>query len=344
VSSLESFWDATVAFWDDLARVHWSILLIAVVCYMGNLLLRSAAWRIILQAAYPEGRVRWRSILAAYLAGVGTNAVVPARGGDVMKVYLAHRAMPGAAYTTITSSLLAETLLDSLIGPIVLLAAYLDGKIPHLPALGHLAAFEWSFFASHAQWFALVLAAILILTGVFFTYLERHVVSFWSRVSLGLAILRTPRRYLRRVVPLQLTGWVLRALAMYFFLQAFRIPANLLDATLALSAQSASTLLPFTPGGLGTQQALLGYMFRNAAPASTVLAFSVGMQFAVTLSSVVAGGTAIWLTLNRLPWHAHRHVSSPAGQPNSKRRWSRRQRADGDADAVASGEEAKAKR
>ncbi len=316
MSSLESFWDATVAFWDDLARVHWSILLIAVACYVANLVLRATAWRTILQAAYPEGRVRWRSILAAYLAGVGTNAVVPARGGDVMKVYLAHRAMPGAAYTTITSSLLAETLLDMFIGPLVLLAAYFDGKIPHLPALGHLAAFEWSFFASHAQWFALVLAAILILAGVFFTYLEHHVVSFWSRVSLGLAILRTPRRYLRRVVPLQLVGWVMRALAMYFFLRAFRIPAGLLDATLALSAQSASTLLPFTPGGLGPQQALLGYMFRNAAPASTVLAFSVGMQFAVTLTSVVAGGAAIWITLRRLPWRAHRHVAAtPAETP-----------------------------
>ena len=191
---------------------------------------------------------------------------MPARGGDVIKIYLAHRSMPGAAYTTITSSLLAETLADTVIGPLVLLAAYASGRIPHLPALGHLAAFEWSFFASHAQWFALVLAAILILIGVFFTYLEHHVVSFWTRVSLGLAILRTPRRYFRNVVSLQVAGWALRALAMYFFLQAFRIPADLVDATLALSAQSASTLLPLTPGGLGTQQALLGYMFRNAAP------------------------------------------------------------------------------
>ena len=248
---------------------------------------------------------------------MGTNAIVPARGGDVIKIYLAHRSMPGAAYTTITSSLLAETLADTFIGPLVLLAAYASGRIPHLPALGHLAAFEWSFFASHAQWFALVLAAILILTGVFFTYLEHHVVSFWERVSLGLAILRTPRRYFRNVASLQLAGWALRALAMYFFLQAFRIPADLIDATLALSAQSASTLLPLTPGGLGTQQALLGYMFRNAAPASTVLAFSVGMQFAITLTSVLAGGAAIWITLKRLPWHAHRHVSARRAPPRA---------------------------
>ena len=55
-----------------------------------------------------------------------------------------------------------------------------------------------------------------------------------------------------------------------------------MDAALALSAQSAPTLLPLTPGGVGTQQALLGYMFRDAAATSRVLAFSVGMQVATT--------------------------------------------------------------
>src|SRR5581483_8738329 len=277
-----AFWDATTAFWSHLADVRPQALGIAVAFTLANLILRASAWRIILQAGYAEGRVRWRSIVAAYLAGVGVNSIVPARGGDVMKVYLAHRAMPKAAYTTITSSLLAETLVDVVVGPALLIAAYLTGRIPHLPALGHLAAFEYSFFASHARWFMLGLAVALILLGVFFTYVERHVARFWSRVRLGLAILLTPRRYFRTVVPLQLTGWGCRIAAMYFFLEAFRVPAGIVDAALALSAQSASTLLPFTPGGVGPQQALLGYMFRNAATTSRVLALTICMQVAIT--------------------------------------------------------------
>jgi glycosyltransferase 2 family protein len=304
VKSLQAFWDATTAFWSHLADVRPQALGIAVAFTLANLILRASAWRIILQAGYPEGRVRWRSIVGAYLAGVGVNSIVPARGGDVMKVYLAHRAMPKAAYTTITSSLLAETLVDVFVGPTLLIAAYLTGRIPHLPALGRLAAFEYSFFASHARWFMLGLAVALILLGVFFTYVERHVARFWSRVRLGLAILLTPRRYFRTVVPLQLTGWGCRIAAMYFFLEAFRVPAGIVDAALALSAQSASTLLPFTPGGVGPQQALLGYMFRNAASTGRVLAFSIGMQVAITAANAVAGGIAIWLTLRRLPWRA----------------------------------------
>jgi uncharacterized protein (TIRG00374 family) len=312
VNSLESFWRATADFWDQITDVRVSALVIAVAFTLANLVLRASAWRIILQAGYPEGRVRWRSILGAYLAGVGINSIVPARGGDVMKVYLAHRSMPKAAYTTITSSLLAETLIDTVVGPALLIAAYLTGRIPHLPALGHLAAFEWSFFASHARWFMLVVAVLLILLGVFFTYVERHVAAFWSRVRLGLAILATPRRYFRTVVPLQLLGWCCRIAAMYWFLVAFRVPAGVVSAALALSAQSASTLLPLTPGGVGTQQALLGYMFRNAAATSRVLAFSVGMQFMTTLANAVVGGIAIWFMLRRLPWKA-RHVGADSG-------------------------------
>lgn len=302
--SIHAFWHATTAFWSHLADVRPEALLIAVAFTLANLILRASAWRIILQAGYAEGRVRWRSIVGAYLAGVGVNSIVPARGGDVMKVYLAHRAMPNAAYTTITSSLLAETLVDVFIGPALLIAAYLTGRIPRLPALGHLAAFEYSFFASHARWFMLGLAVGLILLGVFFTYVERHVSRFWARVRLGLAILLTPRRYFRTVVPLQLAGWACRIAAMYWFLRAFGVPAGVVDATLALSAQSASTLLPFTPGGVGPQQALLGYMFRNAAATSSVLAFSIGMQVAITVANAVAGGIAIWLMLRRLPWRA----------------------------------------
>ena len=312
MNSLQSFWHAATDFGNNLADVRLQALAIAVAFTLANLILRASAWRVILQAGYPDGRVRWRSIVGAYLAGAGVNSILPARGGDVMKIYLAHRAMPKAAYTTITSSLLAETLVDVFIGPILLLAAYLTGRIPHLPALGNLAAFEWSFFAANARWFLLVVAILLILLGVFFTYVERHVVAFWERVRLGLAILTTPRRYFRTVVPLQLVGWCCRIGAMYWFLAAFHIPASLVDAALALSAQSASTLLPLTPGGLGTQQALLGYMFRNAAATSTVLAFSVGMQVMVTLTTAVSGGIAIWVTLRRLPWRAR-----PAAPPSA---------------------------
>ena len=49
----------------------------------------------------PRGEVPWRTIYGAYVSAVGVNAVLPARGGDAVRLYLAHRAVPGATYTTL---------------------------------------------------------------------------------------------------------------------------------------------------------------------------------------------------------------------------------------------------
>jgi uncharacterized membrane protein YbhN (UPF0104 family) len=64
---------------------------------------------------------------------------------------------------------------------------------------------------------------------------------------------------------------------------------------------SLSTLVPATPGGIGTEQALLVYAFRNAGVAeTTLLAFSVGMKITLTVVNVVIGFTAIFLTLGTI--------------------------------------------
>ena len=164
--------------------------------------------------------------------------------------------------------------------------AFSRGLIPGTPQLkGQLGAFEWSFFAGHGRLLAFVLAGLLIALAFAMTWIEGHVNRFWERIKDGLAILRTPERYLRGVVSLQALGWACRVGGMYFFLEAFHVPAGLPDAALALSAGSVATLMPLTPGGAGPQQALLLYMFSGEASRSAVLSFSVGMQFAVTITT-----------------------------------------------------------
>jgi uncharacterized membrane protein YbhN (UPF0104 family) len=76
--------DATRAFFDGLASVKWGPLALGVLCHLLKVAARTRAWRNIVQAAYPETDVRWRSVYGSYVAGVGVNAIVPARGGDVL--------------------------------------------------------------------------------------------------------------------------------------------------------------------------------------------------------------------------------------------------------------------
>jgi uncharacterized membrane protein YbhN (UPF0104 family) len=319
VESIHDFWHATTAFAGHISDVGLGALLLALCFQVANLLLRASAWRNILRAALPDSRIRWRTVTGSYLAGAGVNAVVPARGGDVMKLFLVHRSVPEAHYPTIASTLFAETLFDIVVGSTLLAWAFSRGLIPGTPQLsGKLGAFEWSFFAGHGKLLAVLLAVFLLVIAFAMTWIEGHVYRFWEHVKDGLAILTMPERYLKGVVSLQALGWGCRLMAMYWFLQAFNVPADLTDAATALSAGSIATLLPLTPGGAGTQQALLAYMFRGVASQSTVLSFSVGMQFAITLTTATLGGICLAVMLKRAPWKATRVPDQvpPAAAPH----------------------------
>jgi uncharacterized protein (TIRG00374 family) len=111
-------------------------------------------------------------------------------------------------------------------------------------------------------------------------------------------VLDPPTRYLRTVAVWQLADWMLRFTAIWFFLGAFGIHQSIRNVLLAQAATSLASLVPATPGGIGTEQALLVYAFRGADVArSTLLAFSVGMRLTITVVNVIVGFTAIFLTL-----------------------------------------------
>jgi uncharacterized protein (TIRG00374 family) len=104
------------------------------------------------------------------------------------------------------------------------------------------------------------------------------------------------------VVTWQLASWACRIAGVYWFLRAFGLDATLHNALLVQVVQSLATLLPVTPGGIGTEQGLLVYVLRGSSPATPVISFSVGMHLAIVLVNVVLGFTAIALMLRTLRW------------------------------------------
>src|SRR5258708_30950978 len=81
--------------------------------HLSKSLCTSRAWRNVIAAAYPGERVRWRSIYGAYISGVGVNAILPARSGDVLRLYLTRRAVPAATYTTLAAPYAVMSIFDS---------------------------------------------------------------------------------------------------------------------------------------------------------------------------------------------------------------------------------------
>ncbi len=297
--------DAARTFFDHLAAVGWTALGIALALHVARLYVRSLAWRNILAAAYPDARIPRAGVFGAYVAGVGVNSIAPARAGDVLKLVLVRRQVAGSTYTTLTPTLLVETLFDFVAAAGVLAWALTQDVLPSLHVLPHLPSIDWDWswpirHPTPAIAIGVVWVTVIVLLVVVWS---RRVRDFKARVRQGIAILRTPGRYLRLVVSWQLLSWGLRGGTVYFCLEAFHLSATVRNTLLVLAVQSLSTLLPFTPGGVGTQQGLIVYAFRSQPISRTALvSFSVGMQIATTAVNVVLGLIAMLTMVGTIRW------------------------------------------
>jgi uncharacterized membrane protein YbhN (UPF0104 family) len=293
LASIGSFFDAVGKFFENLASVSWGMLVLGLVLFGIYLGLRSRAWYAVLRAAYPGRRFEWRRIWGAYMAAYGFNNVVPARGGDILKLFLARSSIPESSYPAIASSLAVEAIFDFCIAVPVLAFAFSQGAFPKPPDFSKLGAFDLSFFASHPQATLFILTALGVLTLVGFAVLSARVRAFWARVKQGLVILKDRRRYFREVFLVQLLGWLFRFAAFWCFLEAFGVGGSIHNVLLVLGCSAVAAVVPFTPGGAGVQQALLVKVFAGSAAGATIAAYSVGQQIAVGVFSLAVGFFAL---------------------------------------------------
>jgi uncharacterized membrane protein YbhN (UPF0104 family) len=282
--------------------VQWDALGIGVCCHLVKLCVISRAWRNVVAAAYPAARVPWRTMFAAYVAGTGVNAIIPARAGDVVKLAIAKRKIPDATYPTLGATVVLMTLLDMLIAGCLVAWGAATGVLPGFDVLPNLPSFDFSWFFAHPRESQAILGALIVFLFGFSLWAARKVQHFWQRVRQGFSILGDPPRYLRGVVLFQLVDWCLRVTTIYWFLRAFGLPATLENALLVQVCQSLSTVLPFSPGGIGTEQAFIVYVLREKATRTALLSFSVGMRVALTVVNALLGFGAILLTMRTLRW------------------------------------------
>jgi uncharacterized membrane protein YbhN (UPF0104 family) len=284
--------------------VHWDALGIAVGCHLVKLCAVSRAWRNVVAGAYPAARVSWPRMLGAYVAGTGVNSIIPARGGDVVKLTIAKRAVEGSTYTTLAATIVLMTLVDSVIAGAFVVWAVTLGVLPGLNVLPDLPSFDFGWFLRHPRLGGAIVGALLLLLLAAAVWAARRVRDFWTRVRQGFAITRDRPRYLRTVVLWQLVDWGLRLATVFWLLRAFSLPATPHNALLVQVSQSLSTIFPFSPSGIGTEQALLLYIFRGTASRTVLLSFSVGMRITLTAVNVLLGFTSILITFRTLRWRS----------------------------------------
>jgi uncharacterized protein (TIRG00374 family) len=293
--SFTSFFDAVEEFFAGLADVRLGPLLIALLAFVVYLSLRARASFNILRAAYPTEPFRFRDVWGAYFAGYGFNAIIPARGGDVVRLFLTRTSVPRSSYPAVGATFLVEAGFDVAMGILILTFAFTQGVFPKPPDFADINAFDLSYLASHPQFALFLITALGVATMVAFAVLSARVKAFWARVRQGLTIVFDRRRYLREVFAIQLTGWVFRFTAFWFLLEAFGVGGSVQNVLLVLGVNAVAAAVPFTPQGAGVAQALLVRVFADTAPAATVAAYSVGQQVAIAALTFGIGFASLLL-------------------------------------------------
>jgi glycosyltransferase 2 family protein len=300
-NSFESFRHGAEEFFHRLAEINWVAMAAALGFYLAHLLARSRAWQNVLHAAYPDRKVPYPQITAAYLIGAGINSVVPARVGDAVKIFLAKRSIRRSSYPTVVSTFFVGSVFDTSAGILVFIYALTQGLLPQPPELPDLPAFDIAFWAEHPSLLLFTVTALGIATVALFALLARRVEAFWDRVKQGAVVLTDLPLYLRTVASWQGFGWVLRFASFWFFLEAFHVGGSFQNVLLVMSVQTIATLLPLTPGGAGAQQALLVATLVGPGPIA-VLTYSVGQQIAIAAWTALLGALALIFVFRTTDW------------------------------------------
>jgi glycosyltransferase 2 family protein len=229
-------------------------------------LARTAYWKSVLAAA----SVPYRVLLRYTLATNAANAVLPARAGDAMRVWLL-RDRHGVPVARSAAAVVLEKTAD--VTALGLLVAPLPWLLPSLP-----------------EGVGQALRTVLVVIGVLLAALgiaSRHTTR--SRWLAGLAVLREPSRLAPAFGAIVAT-WLLDLGCVLLVMAAVGLTPRLADALLVLLFVNLATAIPASPGQLGTHElgALTALRLQGVA-AEQAVAFAL-LYHAAQLVPVLALG------------------------------------------------------
>jgi hypothetical protein len=262
-----------------------TLLAAGVALHLGADGIRNRGWCGIVRAACPTAAPRVRDVQVAAFAGGGVNGVVPARGGDALKLAVLRRRAPGVPLSTLAATLVADSLLEGLAGVALLAWALTAGVVPLAPLTEHPAL-------------AAALAALAALVAVGGLRLARRRL---PNIAAGLAVLGRPRALVTDVLSWQLLARAVRLVAIACCLAACGLPASAEAALLTMAVEGA-TRVRVAPVSGTLRLGLLAYglpaLTGAAVPVSAIVAY-------LTLVTAARSGAGLAVSLAVLARELH---------------------------------------
>jgi uncharacterized protein (TIRG00374 family) len=241
------------------SSVRWDWVVVAIALNLLSVVFRTLAWTTVIHSAMEPPRPRVPLIFSAFSVGLFANAVLPGRIGELARVGVLTRKLPGrrGAWATLVGTVFAHRVFD--IVPVLLLVLYVIATA-NIPT------------SAEASLLAVIALGVALFVFAFATA-RRH-----TRISVeglgpvrrllamgraGLGVMRSPLGAAGAIF-FQICGWTCQIFAVYTAMRAFDIHSPLPAAGVVLLLMNVVTIFPFWPGNVGLVQvaiasALVGY-------------------------------------------------------------------------------------
>jgi uncharacterized membrane protein YbhN (UPF0104 family) len=253
--------------------VSWQWVIAAIGLNLLSVVARSIAWDAAIEQSMDPPRPAYPLVFSAFCVGLFANAVLPGRVGELARVAVLRRRMPGrkGATPTLIGSVFAHRMFD--VFPTIALVVWVlfAAKIP-----------VWA-YTSLAL--ALAIGVLLFLSALLLARRQHRefdelgpVRLLIARARQGLAVMRKPGPAFKAGA-CQFLGWTCQLFAVWAAMRAFQIYEPLAAAGLVLVLMNVATIFPIWPGNVGLVQIavatpLVGYGVEYAHG----IAFGIGLQ------------------------------------------------------------------
>ena len=264
---------------DELKAIPLSAIVGGIVLESLQTVFAALAWLTILRAAFPAAGIPFRPVLASYATAVALNSFLPANIGTLVMMLMLTSLIAGATFAAIFSGFIVQKIPFTVfsVAVYVYLFATVSGSL----------SLELEFVSKHPGLTAIIVIGGIVLLALLAKIFWNRATKLRERLKTGGAILGQPRRFMVGVVLPASASFGARLAIVAVFLAAFSIPVTFHTVIAITGANSVSSSLSVTPGGVGVTQALNVVVLESITSTSNATAYSVAQQLIVSAADVV---------------------------------------------------------
>ena len=294
---------------DELGSARYWWLFPAVLLYLAGLAVRAARWKTLMR---PIANVSYGSIFGILSIGFLVNNILPARLGEIARAFLIGR-QHGISRSGALATIVVERIFDGIVMLLFLgvATAAAGSRIAAESAwFGYLVPVTAAAFGSAAIVLAVLALAPTLALGVAARLLapfpdraRESALQIAAKFISGLGVLQD-LKLAGNVLLTSIVAWSLEAGTYIAVGQAFGLMTDPVAYLLSLSVANLGTMIPSSPGYIGTFEALITHSLKifDVADAKA-LAYAIVLHLSIWLPPTLIGFFYLWrynLSLSRL--------------------------------------------